>query len=180
MLPFFGKKGRRSRGHLGCKYPVRPPVLLPSSRRRATVGQKKATRNRHCILDGFWLPKCYQKPPKMMPKTLKKSLKNEYGSVARFLYDFPSNVACFRSCLTHDFTAIYSTFVGCIIFCKIRQGPKKHSKKTPKMIPKSMQNHFKNLSNKYARKKSGKTTKMSPKWSQKASQNFPENPGNRP
>ena len=104
----------------------------------------------------------------MMPKTLKKSLKNEYGSVARFLYDFLSNVACFRSCLTHDFTAIYSTFVGCIIFREVRKVPKKHFKKTPKKIPKYMQNHFKNLSKNDARKKSEKTSEMSRKYIQKA------------
>ena len=116
----------------------------------------------------------------MAPKTSQNHSFFEAISSAGFLFDFAFKFQHFRSRPTHDFTAIYSTFVGCIIFREVRKVPKKHFKKTPKMIPKSMQNHFKNLSKNYARKKSEKTTEMSRTWVQKATRKRRLNSGNRP
>ena len=141
----FRKKGAALRGHLGCKYPVRSPLDLRSF---PFLRSKKSVM----FLDGFWHPKCLQNPSKMTPKTSKKALKNWCFFASSFSYDFLSNVPCFRSRPTHDFTAIYNTFVGCTIFRAVKKVPKISFKTTPTIHAKSLQKSFKKRCSKKKRK----------------------------
>ena len=134
LLTFFRKKGAA----LGSIWAVNTILILPPSRRHAPDFHFSRSKKSVLFLNDLWLAKCFQNPSKMTPKTCKKASKNWCFFASSFSNDFLSNFACFRSRPTHDFTAIYNTFVGCTIFRAVKKVPTKSFKKTPKIHAKSL------------------------------------------
>ena len=112
------------------------------------------------------IPKASQNGAKIDPKSVIFS--SSFSS--RFFFSFGRFFCCFSRCPTLDPIAIYSTFVGCAIFHKVRKSTKKDIQKpsnmTPKMQPKASKNAFKNEDKKQHEKLTILAPKMDPKWSQ--------------
>ena len=81
-------------------------------------------------------------------KIIQKCINFPSSFSSRFFFSFGRFFCCFSRCPTLDLIAIYSTFVGCAIFHKVRKSTKKDiqkpSKMTPKMQPKASKNASKN------------------------------------
>ena len=115
---FRARKGRRPGGAPRRTHLRQSPVEVPSKSRRVQESKKKRSRKRHRISNGFWTPKCSQKPPKMNPKCHKNPLFVSLRFHPVFFLIFGCVLACFDRRPTRALIGIYSKFVGCSIFRK--------------------------------------------------------------
>ena len=92
-------------------------------------------------------------------------------------FDIALKFQRFRSRPTHDFIAIYNSFVGCNTSREMWKLTKNDLKTTSKMTSKSMQNQFKNRSKNRFRKitkKHAKSNKLDVKTAPRISRKIPE------
>ena len=118
---FRARKGRRPGGLRGAHTCVKVPSKSrrsPSKPRRVGESQKRRSRKIHRISNGFWTPKCSQKPPKMNQKRHQNPLFVRIRFHPVFFLIFGCFLACFDRRPTLDLIGISSKFVGCSIFRK--------------------------------------------------------------
>ena len=95
------------------------PALNPRRVRVATgSAPKNAMQKLHQISNGFWTPKCSQKPPKMNPTCNRNPLLFRLRFHPVVYHIFGCFLACFDRRPTLDLIGIYNKFVGCSIFRK--------------------------------------------------------------
>ena len=159
-------------------------VEVPPKSRRCGSDPKNATKKWHRISNGFWTPKCSQKPPKMNPKYHQNPLFFRIRFHPVFFLIFGCFLACFDRRPTLDLIGIYSKFVGCSIFRKAwksnQNDLQKYTKNPPKSLPKAIKNRCKNRGYKKYEKSSKNDVQMEPKGLPKFPRKSQEPPPKRP
>ena len=93
----------------------------PPKPRRVPESYKRASQIHDRIWNGFWKPKCIQKPSKISPKTFKTSLKSRCSSPLSCWSHFVSNFPSFCSRPTHDFVLFIALPWGAAFFANLEK-----------------------------------------------------------